>query len=132
MGLKDNWKFYFILTLGVISCILFFIANRSEPNTSFFFSLAALIFLSLFILAVVFGGIYYVADKIIKKSTEKKKFTQGLATAFFIFACMILLCFFYYVVSLFPSSLQFMKDGVTAGVSAVIGGLACESIIRLK
>ena len=46
--------------------------------------------------------------------------------------CIAILIGFYWYADNLPNSIGFVRDGVTAGVSAIIGGLALEAILKVK
>jgi len=88
--------------------------------------------MSLSIIAIVFGFIFLIIDTIGLDNSKKTEIKRGIRSALFIMCCIVFLIGFYWYANNLPNSIGFVRDGVTAGVSAIIGGLALEAILRLN
>lgn len=125
-SLPNYWKLVLIVILGVLSISLIFLGVKIG---NLYPIIAGYLVFAVFIISIVLSVILFVVDR--KYPSEKYKFRRGIGTTLFIVSSLSVLLFFYYLVSLYPDALQFMKEGVTAAVSAIIGGLIVESILRL-
>lgn len=130
MALKDYSRTWWSIGILVVLTIISFLLSMATDNL--YLIITYFIVFSLLILSIIFGIIFYIVDKVVKEPTEKLKFKRGTYTAFFIIACIGFLIFYYYYALQLPDSIGFVREGVTAGVSAIIGGLAVESILRLE
>jgi hypothetical protein len=127
ISLPNFWKLVLIVILGILSIALIFLGVKFENLYSI---VAGYLIFAVFLISIVLSAVLFVVDR--KYPAEKCKFRRGIDTTLFIVSSISLLLFFYYLVSLYPNALQFMKDGATAAISAVIGGLVVESILRLE
>jgi hypothetical protein len=127
LSLTAYWKFALILVLGLLSGGSYY---TGIITSNLYLTVAGILVFAAFLLSLVLSILLFIIDR--KYPAEKYKFRRGLDTTLFILCSIIILCIFYYLVSLYPIALDFMKEGVTAAVSAIIGGLACESILRLE
>lgn len=127
MSLPNYWKLVLIVILGILSASLVLLGVRIG---NLYPIIAGFLVFAVFIIAIVLSVVLFVVDR--KFPDERNKFRRGIGTTLFIVSSLSILLFFYYLVSLYPDALQFMKEGATAAVSAIIGGLIVESIVRLE
>jgi uncharacterized membrane-anchored protein len=130
MGFKDYRRTWaIIISLFVLAVASFFISNSTDDMNLIVLTLIAF---ALLVISIVYGIALYFADKLIENSLEKQKTRKYIYTTIFILACIGFLIVFYYYALKLPDSVNFIREGITAGITAIIGGLALESILDLK
>ena len=128
MSLFHSRKLQIIIGLLVLTAISFYLSMNTNSVLVVLFVLGLM---SLSILAIVFGFIFLVIDTVVTDERKKTGIKRGIYSALFIMCCILFLIGFYYYADSLPTSIGFVRDGVTAGVTAIIGGLALESLLRL-
>jgi uncharacterized membrane-anchored protein len=130
MAFKDYCRTWAIcIGLFLLTLIFFIISNITDDLNLI---VLTLIFFTLFVISIPYGVGFYLVDKFIRNAEEKDKIRRAAFTVIYILACVGLLIVFYFYEERMPESLGFVKEGITAGVSAIIGGLALQSILDLR
>ena len=129
MSFYHDRKFQIIVVLLAITAISFVLSMNTNSVAVVLFVLGMM---ALSIIAIVFGFIFLIINTIVLDLSKRTEIKRGMYSALFIMCCIAILIGFYWYADNLPNSIGFVRDGVTAGVSAIIGGLALEAILRLN
>jgi hypothetical protein len=127
-GLSDNTKFWIMI---VISFIVAFVCGVLATISSVVgwlsvsFNLIAIVLFAISFVLIFFKIFIYFAGI---KTMKDKKIVVNLAM---ITICIVIIIVFYYAVSAYNVQ-GYLKDGVTSVASALIGGIAADTLIHIR
>jgi len=133
-NLSNNSKFWIVVVTLFVLAITCLIAAPQFTTGSIIkisLNLISTTLFVIFLIMILFSIIHFVINNW-KMDREKSTIYNTLASKYAVLTlCIVIIVVFYYGVSLYQVP-GYMQEGITAIISALIGGLAADILIKMQ
>jgi len=104
---------------------------RAENIVSISFNVISIVLLSISFVLLYLKIFHYIAIRAVKNKKELLTFNKIVVNLTTIALCIVLILCFYYAVSKYDTP-DYLKEGITSVVSALIGGIAADTLMHIR